>query len=902
MVTKLQPPAYRDELVHRDRLMRLLREGNTRRLVSIHAPAGYGKTTLAVQWMRALEADGVRAAWLSLDESDNDVASFVRHLVEAVRRVDPSVPVELVEALDALAADPIRDVLVELVNHTAARGQRLVVILDDWHIITRRETAAALDFLIENAPELLHLVITSRTRSPEIGRLRVDDQVTEIDAALLRFDERESADFLLDVKALSLDTSEVRQLWIKTEGWVAALQLATLSLRDSHNPTELIEGFSGRHRAVGDYLVENVLNALPSQVLDFMLAVSILDRVNGELAYALSGQKDGQGLLEALEQRDMFLRPLDDDREWFRFHQLFVAHLRRRLEQRVPDRVRSLHRTAGAWFADHGLLGEAVTHALAADDSAWAVDLVESQAMDFVENSQMAALLALAERLPPVLVMSRPVLQLAIGWSNCLLQRLEPAQAALDRIRAAVLDDRDGSWEYLRGEVDILQSCVDAFRDRIDRAGALTAPFIDDPGKHRAFLNAVAANIQVFIDIQHFRFDDARSRLRTSLPQYAATQGPFAEVYGRSLAGLAAFAQLDLPAAERQYRAALHLANGTAGPRSHAARLASALVGRLSFERDDIDEAEPLLEACYELGVESGLADFMIPAFTTLSRVKMLRGDADAAIEVLRDGAAAGTQLRLGRLRAAVEHARVQLYLTLGQVTQANDVVAAADTTLPRGRDGISTSIRHHLLMMRGRVAAAMGDYDDAAQLIGQVYDEARVAPHAFDAMMSTLALGTVEFAAGRRESARQLVVPALIAASRAGVKRSILDAGPTIRTLLGELRDAQRRRAWPADLPEVPGDYLTALLSMAYADESRTALPAAERPRDRRSFPEEPLNAREVMILRHLERGLSNAEIAAGLGLTVNTVKWHLKNIYVKLSTARRGAAVDEARRRGLL
>lgn len=899
--TKFQAPTYDDGLVQRDRLIALLREGRSRRLTLIHAPAGFGKTTLAVQWQRVLRDEGVSVTWLSLDRDDADLAWFVSHLVEAVRRVDPTLPAELVDLLEQPSDDAPRYALTELINHVATQGRPLVIVLDDWHVVDGPETSAALDFLLDAGPTNLRWVITSRTRSPAIGRLRVDNQVTEVDASQLRFEQAESADFLLGLNELPLDAHDVRQLWSSTDGWVAALQLATLSLRDSQDPSALIQTFSGRHHSIGDYLAENVLDALEPELLDFLLTTSICDRLCGDLAAAVSGQVKGQALLEELEKRDLFLRPLDVEREWFRYHHLFAAYLRRRLDRDHPERVPTLHQAAAEWFAQHGFLTEAVTHALAAGDRSKAIDLVEAHAMDLVEDSHMATLTRLVNKLPAALLPSRPVLQLAVAWANCLLQRLEAAQTALDHVRVAI-DSGPDDTQQLRGEADVLQACIDVYRDRIDRAAGLVGPYLTPNTTARAFVNAVAGNIQTFVDIHTFAFEVALQRQRSTAPFHAATGGPFAGVYGRCFGGMAAFALLDLAAAERMIQEGFDLASSTAGPRSHAARLAGSLLGQVRYERDDLDGAEQLLEACHELGAESGVVDFMIPTYVTLARIKALRGDIDAAWSLLEEGSDAATELRLPRLQAAVQQERVRIHLALGETAQANDVVSYVEVDMPHGDGGIEAAIRQRLLALRARVMAASERHELALELAAEGLLASQSPPQPYAEAMARLELAAVQFVSGQRDRAMETAVPALVAASRAGLVRSVVDVGPWLLRLVSDLRDAQRRQRWPEGMPDVPADYLARLLSTAHADAGRAAIPVIDRPVEHRPRPEEPLNAREVDILRLLERGLANKEIARSLGLTVNTVKWYLKNIYVKLGVTRRGECVAEARRRRIL
>lgn len=899
--TKFRAPTYNDDLVTRNRLIELLREGQAKRLSLIHAPAGFGKTTLAVQWQRLLRADGVAVAWLSLDRDDNDVVWFVSHLIEAVHRVEPILTADLVDVLEQHSDDAQRYVLTELVNQIAERRRPLAIVLDDWHVIEDPKAAGALEFLLDAGPDNLHLIVTSRTRSPAVGRLRVRNQVTEIDATQLRFDRTESAAFLLDINALPLDSEDVHRLWSSTDGWIAALQLATLSLRDSDDPARLIRGFSGRHHSIGDYLAENVLDALPSELLEFLLTTSICDRLCGDLAAAVSGQPRGQALLEELERRDMFLRPLDDNREWFRYHHLFAGYLRRRLERDHFDRIVTLHRTASAWFAEHGLLSEAVTHALAAGDESGAVDLVEPRAMHLVEHSRMATLLGLVNKLPKALLPGRPTLQIAIAWANCLLQRGRPAQIALDHVRAALAGATDPNSTDILGEADVVQAAIDIYADRIDRVPTLVAPYTAENPGYRPWLVAVSSNIRTFVDIHTFDYARAQERQRWANPFHETTRGPFAGVYGRCFAGLAAYAQLDVVTAERLYQEAVGLASEVAGRNSHAARLAGALLGKLCYERGEIETAERLLEECHELGAECGVADLMIVTYSTLARIKALTGDIDEVWPLLDEGNEVASRLALPRLSAAVDHERLRVHLALGDLAAAHNVLSRHPEVTP-GDDGIAMATRHYQLAMRARVAGAQGDYAAALRIVSSIHAESSAVAWRCAEMTAQIELAVLHSRSGDSDSAVRSLVPALLAGARSGLVRTFIDSGPELLKIVGELRDARRCGRWPSELPGVSSDFLSTILATAHADAQRAAIPVIDRSAERNPFPEEPLNAREIDILRFLDRGLSNKEIAHHLGLTINTVKWYLKSIYTKLGVARRGESVSEARRRRIL
>jgi serine/threonine-protein kinase PknK len=899
--TRVQPPTCDGRLIARDRLIDLLRAGR-KRLALIHAPAGFGKTTLAVQWQRVLRADGVPVAWISLDRDDNDVVFFLGKLVEAVRRVEPTLGADLGDLLEQQSGDAQRYVLAELVNQFAEHRRPVAIVLDDWHLIDNSDTAAALEFLLDVGPDNLHLVVTSRTRAPAIGRLKVRDQVSEVDATQLRFDHKESAAFLLELNALDLNGDDVHRLWSSTDGWIAALQLASLSLRNTNDASALISGFSGRHHSIGDYLAENVLNALPGELLDFLLTTSICDRLCGDLAAAVSGQPRGQAMLEELERRDMFLKPLDDHREWFRYHHLFGGYLRQRLERDYAGQIVALHRAASAWFADKGLLGEAVTHALAAGDDAEAVDLVERQAMYLVEHSRMASLLGLVNKLPTNLVPRRPALQIAIAWAKCLLQRAEEAHVALDHARAALVSATDTTGADILGEADVVQACTDVYRDRIDRAATLVAPCIVENPSCRPFLVAVSANIRTFVDIHTFAYDTALSRQQWANAFHESASGPFAGVYGRCFAGLAAFAQLDLRTAEHRYAEARALAQGVAGEHSHAARLAGALVGQLCYERGEIDTAKTLLEECHELGAESGVPDFMIATYSTLARIKVLEGDIDDALCLLDEGKQAAQQLSLPRLSAALDNERVRLYLAVGDIARAQDTFASQAKDIASGMDGIAMATRHYQLGMHARILCASNDYDAARRILSTLQRESTAVGWRYAEIAGTIERARVLSLTGDTNGAAETLVPALVAGAQSGLVRTVVDGGPEVLKVIAALREASRTGRWAAGLPVVPADYLSRLLSTAHADAQKAAIPIIGRTAERCPVPEEPLNRREIEILGLLERGLTNKQIARNLGVTINTVKWYLKGIYIKLGVARRGESISEARRRHIL
>ena len=412
-------------------MVEVLRAGRSKKLTVIHGPTGFGKSTLAAQWAKQLTAEGIVVAWLTVDHDDNNVVWFLSHLIEAIRAVTPALATELGEVLEEHGDEAERYVLTSLINEIHDTGMRMTVVIDDWHRVTDPATIAALLYLLVYASDDLNVVVTSRSQSGlPMSRMRMQDELLEINATALRFDVAESERLLVELGGLDLDHADVEELTAKTDGWVAALQLASLSLRGHDDPVRLIGTMSGRHHAISEFLVDNVLDTLEPSMLDFLLATSITERICGDLASALSGVPDGQAMLQQVEERDLFLRRIDE--QWFRYHQLFGDFLRHRLGRDDPERVVRLHRVASTWFAEHQLVSEAVDHALSVGDDERAVKLVENHGIDLVANSQMATLIGLVGKLPPAVVKSDPRLQLALAWANIVLHRIPAAEQALE--------------------------------------------------------------------------------------------------------------------------------------------------------------------------------------------------------------------------------------------------------------------------------------------------------------------------------------------------------------------------------------------------------------------------------------------------------------------------------------
>jgi serine/threonine-protein kinase PknK len=776
--TKYRPPVPTQSLVARNRLLDVLRAGGRRRLVLVHAPSGFGKSTLAAQWREELARDGVAVGWLTIDDDDNNVVWFLAHLVELVRRVRPALAASLSQVLDEHGDDAARYVLTALIDEIHENDDRMALVINDWQRVSDTATTAALGFLLEHGCHHLQIIVTSWSRAGlPVSKLRMRDELVEIDSDALRFDIDEARSLLNDVDGLQLSESDVETLTTSTEGWVAALQLAALALRGGGDTNALLSRLSGATEMIGEFLAENVLDTLEPEMTEFLLATSITERTCGLLASALAEVPRGQAMLEEIERRGLFLQRIDEDPNWFRYHHMFAEFLRRRLDRDRPERVEQLHRAASDWFAEHGHLNEAVDHALAAGDATRAVDLVEQDETNLLEQSNMTTLLAIVKKLPPRLVVSRARLQLTIVWANMLLQRAAPAAAALKSFQAALdrADLTDAMRADLRVEADVVRGCGDMFADRVETIDHLVAEALSRPDTFHPRVPGVAGNCAALAAVYRFDFDAVHRLLAWAAP-YQEMMGPFASVYARCFGGIAARYRLDIPAALKNFREGYEM-GATVGPHSDAARLAGALLGELLYETGELAEAMRLLDESYQPGSEGAGVDFMIAGYVTGARIKATQGDRGAAVDRLADGMKAAEQLRLPRLAAAINNERVRLRIEI-----APEVAARLRATRVIPQDNGIATITAELDENSGIRLLSASDSDNdreqacrrAADLVAGIDQERR--PLA--ALSAQLLLAETLMATGRTDDADVVLPRAVARCNEVGLPRLLVDAG----------------------------------------------------------------------------------------------------------------------------
>ncbi|WP_067539614.1 serine/threonine-protein kinase [Nocardia crassostreae] len=814
--TRLRPPVLTRALVDRERLLDRLRQGSGRRLVVIHGPTGFGKTTLAAQWAAALTAEGTSVAWLTVDHDDNNVVWFLSHLIEAMRAVRPSLARELGELLEEHGDEAERFVLTSLINEIDRRGEQLVVVIDDWDRVTDPATTHALRFLIEGCSPAVQTVVTSRRQTGlPMSSMRGRDELVEIGTAALRFDIDETYAFLVELSELELDRGDVEDLCESTGGWIAALQLAVLSLRGSDDPAHLIGHLTGRHHAISEFLAENVLDTLEPGTLDFMVATSITERICGELATALTGIPDGQGLLEHIEQQDLFLRRLDGGK-WFQYHRLFQDFLQQRLEHDLPERIDDLHRAASEWFAAHKHVSEAVDHALLAGEEQRAVEIVERDGMSLLEYGQMASLIGLVNKLPATVIDTHPRLQLDLAWANILLHRAGPAERAL-RLAEANIDHGGLDPEVaalLCAEAGVVHAVITVRADVLAGVEDILAPCFFRADDLSPYVIAIGANVASFAAGYRYDFDEALRIQEWSAPYMRRNKGFYNNVHGLCFLGGEASLQLDIAGAEQYFRKAMKVAKQSGGSHSYGARLAGSLLGELLYERNEIVEAERLLDEGYKLGPDAGVVDFKLARYVVGARIKALLGDRSAAIRRLNEGARVAHSMNLPRLRAEVENERLRLGLPPHPEFGPLPVVDYHNRRTPVDAIDEFTVLYEEFTSIRLLLAEETPDSIALACTWAREWvDKLESVHRPRELLKARRLLVACLAAAGRGGEAKTLLATITAQCADLGSVRYILDGGPHVVAPLAALQADQTSGRWHPEWPHVPAAFLQALV-----------------------------------------------------------------------------------------
>jgi LuxR family maltose regulon positive regulatory protein len=901
--TKLRPPGPRPGFLPRPRLAERLDEALGRGLVLVCAPAGYGKTSLLASWARHCPQP---VAWLSLDASDNDPARFWRHAVAALDEVCPGIGERVGPLLGPPAPQSFEGLVTALINELAARSgpSNVPLVLDDYHLVGSQPVHTSLGFLLDHLPPGLHPVLASRADPPlALARLRARGQLTELRDAELRFTADEAAAFLRETAGADLPDAAVAALAARTEGWAAGLQLAALSLRGQPDVDRFVAAFTGSHRFVLDYLTEEVLEHQSEQTRAFLLETSVLQRLNGPLCDAVTGRAGSQALLEQVERAGLFLLPLDEVRGWWRYHQLFADLLRARLEQQ-PDRAVQLHRNAAAWYADHELADDAIGHAVAAGEMAWAARLIEEHFDErFYLQGEVSTVRWWLDALPQELAGSRPRLLLARARLALLDGAPEEAEGLLDLAARRQADGDDGfepsagrassllvnvpaAVALLRVYLAELRGDAEATVDLVSRAMAASR-------EGEAMLGTIIGWYAGMAEWLRGRPAEAERLLSSAVGQRSAVGEGFLAAWICHVLCQAQRAQGRLDAVVRTCGRTLEV---TAPPGRLAAPAAGAAyvsLGEDAYQRNELDTAlrhvTEGIALCRQLAYTAPLAAGLV----TLAWIRQAGGDQAGALDAIGEAGRYASGPAVNGLLNPVPAERARLLLAQGDLAGA--ARWADEKGLGAGDEPRYPSEPEHLLL--ARVLLAQDRPGPALELLDRLYASA-VAQDRTGSVIEAGALRALALAAGGQEAdAVTALTGVLTLAGPRGYVRVFADEGPPMAALLGQLIAARRTgRAGGG----IPIGYLARLNRAFDAATVRSGPRRGSAP----SAPGivEPLTSREIEVLQMLAAGQSNQAIAGQLVVALDTVKKHVSHLLGKLGAANRTEAVARARELGLI
>ena len=908
LATKLYIPPPRPEVVSRSRLIELLQRGLNRKLTLISAPAGFGKTTLVSKWVASCDR---AVTWLSLDEEDNDLQRLLSYLIAALQSISANIGESVLAALQSPQPPSTKSILTTLLNEITALPDPFILVLDDYHLINTTAVDSAVTFLIEYLPPQVHLAIATREDPAlPLARLRVQGQLSELRVKDLRFSTAEAAEFLNERMGLNLSGEDIVALESRTEGWIAGLQLAALSMQGRSNTTRFIQAFTGSHHFILDYLVEEVLERQPDYIRSFLLQTSMLQRLSGPLCDAVTQQADGEGRLEALERGNLFVVPLDDRRQWYRYHHLFAEVLQARARKEHPKQIPTLHLRASEWYEYHGLPADAIHHALAAEDFERAADLVELTWRIMTRSYQYATVIGWMQALPNQLIRVRPVLSAGYAWALMGSNELEAAEpylkiieawlGATDRnersdfpskemvvvneaefqslpatlataraYQAQTLGDISSSVKYAQQALELLPE-----DDYIKRAGPASLLGLtywangDLEAAHRAFSDVVksfqmAGNVLNTVDLGY------------ALADIRATQGRLRE-------------------ALQEYQRALQIATGQDTLVLQGTANLYVGISESYREWNDLEAAAQQLQTSQALDEQAKLPDWQHRYCIAQARIKEAQGDLEGALALLDTAERVYYRSPMPDVRP-IAALKARMWVKQGKVKKA--LKWAQERQLSVDDDICYLREFEHITLARVLIAqyredkrkdkqndltnnASRSPIHGAPDLLARLLKAAEATERLGSTIEILILQALMHEAQNNMPAALVPLQRALTLAEPEGYIRLFVDEGAPMAALL---REATKHAP----------DYVSHLRS-AFG-QAKNTMPVAQKLT-------EPLSERELEVLRLLRTELTGPEIARELMVSLNTMRTHTKNIYNKLGANNRQAAVRRAEELNLL
>ena len=902
--TKLYLPTGRPHLVARPRLIARLNEGLTRPLTLLSAPPGFGKTTLLSEWIATLtpnpsptgRGEGVGVAWLVLDADDNDPARFWSYFVAALQQMDAAIGASSLALLQLPGATAIEPMLRALVNEIDSLpddhaeqfipgeieglGADFILVLDDYHVIETPAIHGHLSFLLDHLPRRMHLILSSRADPPfHLARIRARDQLIELRESDLRFTRAEAAQFLNETMGLPLTPEEIAALETRTEGWIAGLQLAALSLRGREDLSGFVRAFTGSHRFVFDYLTDEVFARQTESIQNFLVQTSILERLNASLCNALTGRADSKAMLEELERNNLFLAALDDERRWYRYHQLFADVLYHRIAEKSPTALAELHLRASEWFENEGLVTEAVNHALAAHDWERVARLIGDASESLRQRGEIATLTRWIQSLPDAVHRVHP--GLCLTYARALVNVARYAEAETFVLEAE-------HWLEVHAQAN--DTNVDSFRGK---ALALRAQFANTRNEFAQAIELAQRAEQLLppndvswrsgvslILASALRFTSNWLRANEIFQEAAALKESIGDypvaLYALSSRGEGLEAMGQLRQAGQQFEEVLRLAHAWGVPNAPVTGYALVGLGRVRCEWNELDAALRDVQTGLERGQQAGIIDVLLRGYLALARIHQAQGDMDDALAALDDAYAVAEKMGVAQVKDWISALRAQAWLARGDTEAA---LNWASHFVGQLEDAVFPSVP----IVLAKVRLSQREPDEALPLLDHALQSAQTVGRLGNAIHILAVKAVVYHSKGSPEQALATLEHALELAEPEGYVRVFADEGAPMARLLHRMLTRSSASNYVRRLLEALGESVKIELAIA-------------------SKIDEPLSQRELEVLHLIADGATNKEIADELVLTVNTVKRHISNIFGKLVVRNRAGAIARARELNLL